>query len=146
MAAFIRTRLRTITGAVAGLLATVALLLLASPAAAHGKDGKDPETPLTVKVTPHICFEGGAVRAQVRLPRDAANRAMRVEVDGEGYYSSSTVQLDGEASPAVYERRWLDLPAGSYVVQVLIIQADGATHGATTAFTVVDPRTTGLER
>jgi hypothetical protein len=119
----------------------VALLLVPLLAVADGSAGQGDA--LVVKVSPHVCFEGGAVRTQVRFPRDAQNRALRVEVDGEGYFSSSTLQLDGEASPAVYERRWPDLPAGRYVVHVVILQATGESQAATAEFTVVDPRAQG---
>jgi hypothetical protein len=122
----------------ARLAALVAALLFAPAAGAAGQDGAQE---VSVHVTPHVCFEGGAVRTQVRLPRDAANRALRVEVDSGGYYSSSTVQIDGDAAPELHERRWLDLPAGKYMVTVLIVRASGETSGAQTSFTVVDPRT-----
>jgi hypothetical protein len=63
-----------------------------------------------------------------------------MDVDGERYFSSSTLQLDGEDSAAVYERRLLDLPAGKYIVQVTILRASGETRAARAEFRVVDPR------
>ena len=114
-----------------------ALLLVPLPIAASGPGASDA---VAVKVSPQTLFEGGAVRTQVRLPPDADNRAMRLEVDGERYFSSSTLQLEGDDAPAVYERRWLDLPAGKYSVQVVIVRASGETRHATAEFTVIDPR------
>ena len=53
------------------------------------------------------------------------------------------MQIEGDAAPALYERRWLDLPAGRYVVQVVVVRATGEAKGASTQFTALDPRAEG---
>jgi hypothetical protein len=140
-------RARHLLPLAAVLVALVAAPTLAGPAGASGgrvakdaKDDKDARADVSLTVSPHVLFQGGAVRGRVRLEPDPQNRAMHIEVDGGDYFSSSTVELDGDQAPILWERLWKGLPVGRYRVHVTVLHASGETHTTYREFTVVDPR------
>ena len=65
-----------------------------------------------------------AVRALVRIPRDAENRVLRVTLDSGSFYRSSDVPLDGARAPATHILVWQALPAGTYDVTIQVLGTD----------------------
>lgn len=90
--------------AVLACLAATAVLLYAFLSAA---------SPVSLRVRPQIGFAPLTVRADVSIPRDPSNREACVQLDGT-MFSESCWPLDGEKSPTVFTRFWVDLPAGEY--------------------------------
>ena len=112
------------------LCAPLTVLLLAGPAI-----GAD--TPMTVAVKPIITFVGGQVRTTVRTPRDERNRALRIVVEGEDYYASSDVQLDGRDAAATHQFTWKDLPGGAYRVDAILLLVGGEERTVSSCFAVL---------
>src|SRR5215207_7473147 len=91
-----------------------------------GVRAEDPEpAKVTVKIRPVVLFAGGEVRTTVRTPRDARNRGLRVIVEGDDYYASSDVQLDGVDAATTHQFTWRELPGGPYRVDAILLRADG---------------------
>ena len=82
--------------------------------------------PLTIEVLPHVCFAPCTVRVRVQVSPEEGNRQLVVRMAGEGYESSSTVQLDGEESPKTMPFFWFrDVPGGLYDVDVILQRTTG---------------------
>ena len=94
-------------------------------AASATHDAQPVEAPkLSVRVTPLVRLTRGAAHGLAIVPRHADNRALRIILESEDYYSLSEVQLDGEDAPQNHVLNWRDLPPGSYRVTVQV-------HGTT---------------
>ena len=96
------------------------------------------EGDLSVQASPTVMAEPGSVRLLIRLERDAANRALMVEVDSLDLFRSSLVSLDGAAAPAVHWLRFGSLPAGEYEVTVTVYRNDESSSIARSEFLVSD--------
>jgi hypothetical protein len=92
---------------------------------------------VTVKIRPVVLFAGGQVRTTVRTPRDPRNRELRVIVEGEDYYASSDVQLDGVDAATTHQFTWKELPGGGYRVDAILLRADGEKTTVTECFAVL---------
>jgi hypothetical protein len=66
------------------------------------------------------------LRVRVSIEPSAANRSLEVIADGDQFYRSSEIQLDGDHSPATFNLEMRDLPEGDY--RVVGILKDGAGH------------------
>ena len=53
----------------------------------------------------------------VAVEPGAQNRALLVEADGEDYYRSSEIELDGEKEKRLHTIQFRSLPAGEYVLR-----------------------------
>lgn len=112
-------------------------LTLSSPTAAKTAAKEKSGEPLSVKVTPRVTLVGGGVLTTVRVVRAPENRLLSIAVDGPAYYSSTDVQLDGDQAAQTHTFRWLSLPAGQYVVQVLVERSDRRVLEVSGSFEVV---------
>jgi len=122
--------------------AAVLLALAASGPAAHAKPRTPVATnePLSLKVTPRVTMAGGGVITTVRVLRSPENRVLSISVDGPAYYSSTDVQLDGDQAAQIHSFRWISLPPGQYVVQVLVEGSDRRLLQVSDHFDVVGQR------
>jgi hypothetical protein len=103
-----------------------------------GVGAEDPaHEKITVKIRPVVLFAGGQVRTTVRTPRDPRNRELRVIVEGEDYYASSDVQLDGVDAATTHQFTWKELPGGPYRVDAILLRADGEKTTVTECFAVL---------
>jgi len=87
--------------------------------------------PIAVSVWPVNVITGGMARLKVIVERNDLNRAMTWEVDGPGYYRSSTKQLEGAESPRNYMSEVRDLPEGEFEVRATVRRADKSESIAT---------------
>ena len=94
------------------------LALAAMPAGAGGQ--------LKMTVSPAHSFAPAVLRIRVSIEPNAVNRSLEVIADGDQFYRSSEIQLDGDHSPATFNLEMRDLPAGDY--RVVGILKDGAGH------------------
>lgn len=60
----------------------------------------------------------------VLVEPDAANRALRVEADGDQMYRSTEVELQGDTDSRVHVVEFKDLEAGNYVLRAQVFGAD----------------------
>ena len=85
-------------------------------------DGREP---LTLAVTPAQSFAPAHMRIRARIEPNAENRTLAVVADGDDFYRSSEIQLDGEHAPRTVELRFSDLPGGEYEVYAVLMDAAG---------------------
>jgi hypothetical protein len=114
---------------------TAAVLCLGMPIVAKGDDPEPPK--VTVKIRPVVLFAGRDVQATVRAPRDARNRELRITVEGEDFFASSDVQLDGVDAATTHMFTWRELPGGAYRVDAILLRADGERTVVTSCFAVL---------
>jgi hypothetical protein len=100
----------------------------------------DSNEPLSLRITPRVTMAGGGVITAVRVMRSPENRVLSISVDGPGYYSSTDVQLDCEQAAQMHSFRWVALPPGQYVVQVVVERSDRRVLHASENFEVVGQR------
>ena len=62
---------------------------------------------LVLSATPMISFAPSTLRVKVQVPPESANRLLIITLDGEQFYRSSQVQLDGAEAP---KTSWWDIP------------------------------------
>lgn len=112
------------------ILVTVVLALASVSAAQH----------ISLHVSPVTSMEPADIRIEVLVPRDALNRAVRVEASSGAFFSSSEHQLDGQDSAALNEFTFAALPAGTYEVSALVLDASGRVRSVARDRIIVMPR------
>ena len=80
---------------------------------------------LTLRVTPNVSSAPGNVIVKAVVPRDAANRWLRIEAESGTFYRSSSIQLDGDKAPVVTEFKLSNLPGGEYAVSAVLRDSSG---------------------
>ena len=80
---------------------------------------------LSVQVQPNYCRDPCRIEVTVRLDPHETDRSLLVEADSANFYRSSTIQLDGNAEPAVHRVEFNSVPAGQYVVRVSLGRVNG---------------------
>lgn len=78
-----------------------------------------------LKVTPAKSIAPATLRLITRIEPSAQNRALMIVADGEDFYRSSVIPLDGEQAPKILEMTYPDLPGGEYEISALLIDASG---------------------
>src|SRR5438093_8920271 len=84
----------------------------------------DGEGPLRVVVTPIHSFAPATVTIRARIEPSADNRTLAIVADGDDFYRSSEIPLDGDRAPKIVDVRFANLPGGDY--QISVVLADGA--------------------
>ena len=79
---------------------------------------------VSITVRPSVASYGGSARLKVLVSRNEKNRVLVWEVDGPNYYRSSTIPLDGAASPRSYFFLVRELPAGEFDVRASVKRND----------------------
>ena len=79
---------------------------------------------ITITVRPAVTSYRGSAQLKVLVSRDEKNRALVWEVDGPNYYRSSSIALDGAASPRSYVFVVKDLPSGDFDVRATVKRND----------------------
>lgn len=94
----------------------VALITLAS----HAGMAKDI---LEIRLRGHYYSEPATVRITVAVEPSSEHRALIVEADGEHYFRSSAVTLDGENEKRLHSVEFKNLPAGTYTLRAQVRSA-----------------------
>jgi hypothetical protein len=81
---------------------------------------------ISITVRPAVTSYRGSAQLKVLVSRDEKNRVLVWEVDGPDYYRSSSIALDGAASPRSYLFTVKDLPAGEFDVRATIRRNDSS--------------------
>lgn len=81
---------------------------------------------VSITVRPAVAPFRGNARVKVLVARNEANRTLMWEVDGPNYYRSSTMNLDGAASPRSYFFTARELPAGEFEIRVTVRRSDSS--------------------
>ena len=64
--------------------------------------------------------EPATVRIMISVEPNSANRRLTVEADGDSYFRSSELTLDGEKGQRLHTVEFKNLPAGEYVVRAAV--------------------------
>jgi hypothetical protein len=94
-----------------------------APARAAVAQADKPADELTLRLTPRFVSAPGYLRSLIRVAPHEANRTLRVEIDSDGYYRSSDIQLDGASAPTSHFVDWKEVPAGKYDLRVSVLGA-----------------------
>jgi hypothetical protein len=81
---------------------------------------------ITITVRPAVTSYRGNAQLKVLVSRNEKNRVLVWEVDGPNYYRSSSIALDGAASPRSYLFMVKDLPAGDFDVRASVKRNDSS--------------------
>jgi len=100
--------------------AAVVLIVVATTAVAARE-------PVSIRVTPEQSFAPANLVIRASVEPDAANRAIEVVADGDLFYRSSMIDLDGDRAPKTLTFEFPGVPPGDYEVTVALIGAGGHT-------------------
>src|SRR5687767_6534115 len=81
---------------------------------------------ISITVRPAVTSYRGSAQLKVLVSRDEKNRVLVWEVDGPNYYRSSSIALDGAASPRSYFFMVKDLPGGEFDVRASVKRNDSS--------------------
>jgi hypothetical protein len=90
--------------------------------------------PLSIRVSPAITFAPANLVIRTSIEPDANNRAMEIVADSDGFYRSSTIQLDGDRAPKTTTFEFRSLPSGEYDVTAAVIGGDGQRRALAHAY------------
>ena len=79
---------------------------------------------IAISVRPTVATFPGSAHLKVLVTRDAKNRVLVWEVDGPGYYRSSSQELDGASAPRIYQFLLQGLPPGEFEVRATVRRSD----------------------
>jgi hypothetical protein len=82
---------------------------------------------ISITVRPAVASYGGNAQLKVLVSRNEKNRTLEWEVDGPGYYRSSTMSLEGAASPRSFFFTVRELTAGDFEVRATVKRNDNST-------------------
>jgi hypothetical protein len=75
---------------------------------------------LEIRLRGHYYAEPATVQITVAVEPAPDNRALIVEADGENYFRSSAVMLDGENEKRLHSVEFKNLPAGAYTLRAQV--------------------------
>jgi hypothetical protein len=81
--------------------------------------------PLKLTVTPAQSFAPATVLVRARIEPSVENRALAIVANGDEFYRSSEIQLNGDQAPKTVDLRFSDLPRGQYEVYAVLMDASG---------------------
>jgi hypothetical protein len=82
---------------------------------------------ISITVRPAVMTARGSTQLRVLVSRNEKNRMLVWEVDGPNFYRSSSIVLDGAASPRSYFFMVKDLPGGEFDVRATVKRNDSST-------------------
>jgi len=82
------------------------------------------DEPISITVRPSVANYRGSAQLKVLVARDEKNRQLVWEVDGPGYYRSSSFELNGASAPRSYTFIIRNLPAGELEVRATVKRND----------------------
>jgi hypothetical protein len=86
---------------------------------------------VAIRINGHYFAEPAIVQVTVNVEPDEANRTLRVEADGDSFFRSSELTLDGLAEKRLHIVEFKNLPAGAYEVRAEVLSAKAVRGMAT---------------
>ena len=74
-----------------------------------------------IRVNGHFFAEPATVEITVAVEPEQENRTLRIEADGDRYFRSSEITLDGSSEKRLHTVEFRNLPAGSYQVRAEVL-------------------------
>ena len=92
---------------------------------------------LEMRLSGSVALAPAVLRSTVFVEQHPDNRMLRVSIDGENYFGSSDIPLEGSESKRSHFLEWKGLPAGEYQVSTELYGATGRRATLVRQFTVV---------
>lgn len=92
---------------------------------------------LSVTVTPLKSFAPASVRVITRITPDAENRSLALIADGENFYRSSEIPLEGDHAPRLFDLLLPNLPGGEYRIVAVLTDTAGRERAVANQFVTV---------
>ena len=92
---------------------------------------------LSMQVSPAVAFAPANLMIRTRVEPDASNRAIETVADSEGFYRSSTMQLEGDLAPRTATFEFRSVPEGEYEVTAVLIGIEGQRRALARAQVIV---------
>lgn len=109
-------------------------------APARGTDDDTPAKPgnaeLTIDLKPTALMQGHDLRATIKVKPQDENRLLSVHIDAPTFYASTERELMGAESQRTFYFKWDKLPAGYYMVEARVTDAEGRLTRVQRPFTV----------
>ncbi len=126
---------------------TASLVVLAAMSALWQVTGSSVVTarePLVVRVSPMMAQPPAfiTVRADVEVHED--NRSLEISAEGDDFFTSSRIPLEGSKAPRFSEVYFENVPAGSYRVKAVLFGSQGERATIIRTVTVGTPPDDGL--
>ena len=86
---------------------------------------------LQIRLRGHYYAEPATVQITVAVEPAADNRSLVIEADGENYFRSSAMVLDGQNEKRLHSVEFKNLPAGSYTLRAQIRSSQDVLATAT---------------
>ena len=102
-------------------IVTVVLLVLAALSTEHAPAKEIVE----IRVNGRYYAAPATVSVVVAVEPGQQNRALLVEADGEDYYRSSEIELDGDKEKRLHSVEFKSLPAGEYILRAQVRSKTG---------------------
>jgi hypothetical protein len=93
--------------------------------------------PITVSVRPAVSSVRGTAQLKVLVERNDSNRTLTWEIDGPGYYRSSTMPLEGASAPRSWFFYLRNLPPGEFDVRATVKRTNNSESVALSKITVL---------
>ena len=91
--------------------------------------GAQPE--LNMRVSPQFSSAPATVTIQITVEPDADNRAIAIAADGDAFFRSSSVPLDGANAPHTIALEYRNLPPGTYEIRGVLFGSSGKQRAMT---------------
>lgn len=116
----------TPTTKTAGALLLAAALALAAPLPATNLAAVAArQAALRASVFPRIGRAPALIKIDALVEPGERNRRLEIIIDSEGYYRSSTIELDGADAPRLHHVEFRGVPAGTHDVLVTLTTTSG---------------------
>jgi hypothetical protein len=80
---------------------------------------------ISIAVSPAKAFAPATLRVRARIEPNEANRSLSLIADGENFYRSSAIPLDGDQAPRIVELWFPNVPGGEYEVLAVLTDSTG---------------------
>ncbi len=93
---------------------------------------------VAIRVSPHIAMAPATVRVVVTVEPDRDNRELVLQADSDWFFTSSTVELEGDRAPRLQSFVFKELPAGNYELTARVLMKTGESRMASSDYTVLE--------
>ena len=80
---------------------------------------------MKMKVSPQQALAPVNLRVSVRIEPNADNRVLMIVADGDDFYRSSQIPLEGDRAPRVFSVEYPNVPSGDYDVTSVLVNSMG---------------------
>ena len=92
---------------------------------------------VAIRLNTRFALAPASVRVMVVVEPHAANRTLRVELDGDGMFSASDITLEGIGEKRVHELYFKSVPAGNYTIMAAVLTARAVRGSAVESLNVI---------